>query len=269
MRDYAAETASRVEFIRKAVADARADGIVFANSGGKDCVLAGILCKKACANTVGLILPCGSKRNYGEDAEHARLVAGMYDIETREIDLGPVRSAFVNALLPPAPHGDGGRMLNLRDGGQFLLPGEEGQVLPPMAYANIAPRLRMLSLYTIGNSENRLVCGTGNRSERYMGYFTKHGDGAYDFNPIYDLTVTEIYDFLRFLRVPDCIIDKPPSAGLYEGQTDEGDMGVTYAAIDKYIIAGGAEPNDVEIINRYHSRSEHKRKPPLVYGSSD
>lgn len=137
--------------------------------------------------------------------------------------------------------------------------------LNQMATSNIAPRLRMLTLYTIGAAEGRLVAGTGNRSEAYMGYFTKWGDGAYDFNPIADLTVTEVYAFLSWLHAPENIIRKAPSAGLFEGQTDEQEMGVTYAAIDRYILTGEANEHDKTIIDRYHSRSEHKRRPAATY----
>lgn len=137
--------------------------------------------------------------------------------------------------------------------------------LNQMATSNIAPRLRMLTLYTIGAAEGRLVAGTGNRSEAYMGYFTKWGDGAYDFNPIADLTVTEVYAFLSWLHAPENIIRKAPSAGLFEGQTDEQEMGVTYAVIDRYILTGEANEHDKAIIDRYHSRSEHKRRPAATY----
>ena len=98
-----------------------------------------------------------------------------------------------------------------------------------------------------------------------MGYFTKHGDGACDFNPISDLTVGEVYEFLRFLDAPASVIEKAPSAGLYEGQTDEKDMGVTYKEIDEYILNGTGKPESIEIINRYHSRSEHKRRPTNMF----
>ena len=92
-----------------------------------------------------------------------------------------------------------------------------------------------------------------------MGYFTKWGDGACDFNPISDLTVTEVFAFLRYLNAPSSIVEKAPSAGLYEGQTDEEDMGITYQAIDQYLETGAATEQDLSIIERYHSRSEHKR----------
>ena len=99
-----------------------------------------------------------------------------------------------------------------------------------------------------------------------MGYFTKWGDGAYDFNPISDLTATEIFDFLRFLGAPNEVIDKAPSAGLFEGQTDEQEMGVTYAAIDTYLTQGTGKPEDIAIIERAHARTAHKRRMPARYG---
>ena len=128
------------------------------------------------------------------------------------------------------------------------------------ALSNMAPRIRMLTLYAIAASENRLVAGTGNRSEAYVGYFTKWGDGAHDFNPIADLTVTEIYEFLTFLNAPEFIIKKAPSAALFDGQTDESEMGVTYAELDAYIAGNAVDKDKAEIIDRLHKVSEHKRK---------
>ena len=98
-----------------------------------------------------------------------------------------------------------------------------------------------------------------------MGYFTKWGDGAYDLNPISDLTVTEIYEFLRYLNAPEQIITKAPSAGLFDGQTDEGEMGITYDKIDDYLLNGNATAQDKAIIDKYHNRSQHKRSNPAVY----
>jgi len=138
-------------------------------------------------------------------------------------------------------------------------------LLNAQALTNLAPRLRMTSLYAVAAAEGLLVAGTGNRSEIYMGYFTKWGDGACDFNPISDLTATEVFEFLDYLGAPRCIIDKAPSAGLYEGQTDEQDMGVSYAAIDRYITTGEATDKEREIIDRYHAVSAHKRRPYSRY----
>ena len=140
-----------------------------------------------------------------------------------------------------------------------------GVELSPAGLSNIAPRLRMTTLYAIGQTRNALVVGTGNRSERYMGYFTKFGDGGFDLNPIADLTATEVFEFLRYLEAPLNIITKAPSAGLFEGQTDEQEMGVSYAAIDRYLLTGEANEQDKAIIDRYHSRSAHKLVPAVIY----
>jgi len=242
MRDYQAETGNRAEFIRGALKESGARGIVFGNSGGKDAALTGILCKLACEDTLGLIMPCGSKRNLGEDYNDAMAVAEQYGIESRTIYLTVTAEAIKYAI------------------------GEAAE-LTGAAAVNIAPRLRMATLYAVAASENRLVAGTGNRSERYMGYFTKWGDGAFDFNPIADLTVTEVYEFLEHLGAPRGIIEKAPSAGLFDGQTDEGEMGVTYKSIDNFLFTGQCPETDMEIITRYHRTSAHKRSPPPTYGS--
>ena len=240
MRNYREEFEKRVAFIRDLVASSHVSGIVFGNSGGKDSALVGILCKAACDNTVGILMPCASKRNYGQDADDGRALAERFDIETRLVDLTAVREAELREL-------------------------EKVTAVNDMALTNIAPRLRMTTLYAVAAAENRLVAGTGNRSEIHMGYFTKWGDGASDFNPIADLTATEVFAFLKYLGAPASIIEKAPSAGLFEGQTDEADMGVTYKAIDDYLLTGQVSEADRAIIDRYHSRSEHKRRPITTY----
>ena len=137
-----------------------------------------------------------------------------------------------------------------------------------MADVNIAPRLRMTALYAVAASEGLLVAGTGNRSETYVGYYTKWGDGAHDFNPISDLTVQEVYAFLRYLDAPACIIDKAPSAGLYDGQTDEEDMGFRYADLDELLLTGHTNEKAAAIIERMHRSSAHKRSPIKTYENS-
>jgi len=240
MRDYKIETEKRVAFIRKQLEASGAKGIIFGNSGGKDAVLTGILCKLACDDTVGLIMPCCSSCNYGDDMTDALMISDLFRIEDRKADLTKTFEALQKSL---------GKATKLTES----------------AVINIAPRLRMASLYAVAASENRLVAGTGNRSERHMGYFTKWGDGAFDFNPIADLTVTEIFEYLIHLNVPKRIIEKAPSAGLYDGQTDEEEMGVSYKSIDKYLLDGSCAQEDMVIIGNYHRVSEHKRKPPAVY----
>jgi len=240
MRNYEYEVKNRVEFIRNVLADTGAEGIVYGNSGGKDCTLVGILCKKACDNTVGLIMPCGSKRNYEIDKTDAETIAKQFGISTRVVDLTNVKNELSKVI------------------------GDNAQ-LTTLALANIAPRLRMTTLYAVAASENRLVAGTGNLSEGYMGYFTKWGDGAFDFNPIADLTVTEVYEFLRYLGAPEFIITKAPSAGLFDGQTDESEMGISYRSIDEFLLTDTANKNDRKIIEKFHKASEHKRNAPIVF----
>ena len=243
MRNYANETEARLEYIRGYLRNSGARGIVYGNSGGKDSALVGILCKLACEDTVGVIMPCASKRNYGMDRDDGLEVAEKFGIETRTVDLTPVREAELAALSGAA------RMTD-------------------MAVANIAPRLRMLTLYAIAHAEGRIVAGTGNASEAYVGYFTKWGDGAYDINPIADLTVGEVYEYLEYLGCPRSIIEKAPSAGLFEGQTDEAEMGVSYADIDKVVLGGEVDPAVREKIERMHAATEHKRRMPSRYGEA-
>lgn len=235
MRDYKNEFEKRVEFIKQVLKESKCEGIVYGNSGGKDCALVSILCKAACENTVGIILPCISKRNYESDTIDALKVAKQFNIETKTLDLTAVKEAFLQEL---------------------------NKITSPnnAALNNIAPRLRMLSLYSYAASNNMLVAGTGNRSEVYVGYFTKWGDGGHDFNPIYDLTVTEVYEFLRYLNAPEEIINKKPSAGLFEGQTDEAEMGIQYADIDNYLLYNKGDKKTIEKIEKMHKATNHKRE---------
>lgn len=240
MRDYKKEFEGRVAFVKQLLKESGAKGIVFGNSGGKDSALVGIICKAACEDTVGIIMPCSSRRNYELDAKDGETVARQFNIETRTIDLTPVKEAMLAQLVSVTE-------------------------VSKMADVNIAPRLRMTTLYAIAASEGRLVAGTGNRSEAYVGYFTKWGDGAHDFNPIGDLTVTEIFEFLRYLDAPACIIDKAPSAGLFDGQTDEDEMGFKYAELDELLLTGSTNERAMAIIERMHRGSEHKRRPIRTY----
>lgn len=237
--DYSIEVNKRVAWIADVIAQSGAKGVVIGNSGGKDCALVAILCKKAIHNVLTVIMPCESKRNYLIDRDHALLIASAYNIDTVEVDITAAKIALKDAVKPIV--GDS----------------------VPMAYANMNPRLRMTTLYSIAQSKGYLVAGTGNASEIYTGYFTKWGDGAYDFNPIDDLVTSEIYGMLEYLGCPEEIIKKAPSAGLYEGQTDEQEMGVTYADIDAH-VKGIKTAND-ELITKAHMRTEHKRVNPRKY----
>jgi NAD+ synthase len=132
--------------------------------------------------------------------------------------------------------------------------------------ANVKPRLRMATLYFVANRLNYLVAGTGNRSEITIGYYTKYGDGGVDLLPIGRLVKREVWDLARELGVPSRVIDKAPSAGLWLGQTDESEMGFTYAELESFIRDGASavSPKIAGRIQHLVKVSEHKRAlPPM------
>ncbi|MBN2169376.1 MAG: NAD(+) synthase [Actinobacteria bacterium] len=230
-----------VQWIKARLADAGAQGLVFGLSGGIDSAVCGALCKKAEGDKVlGVIMPCHSIPG---DMEDALIVAGAFGIEVITVDITGVFDEFVG-VLPGA--------------------GDD-------AKANLKPRLRMSTLYYLARDRGYLVVGTGNKSELNAGYFTKHGDGAADILPLGGLYKTEVIALAHDLGVPGTIIEKPPSAGLREGQTDESDLGVTYRELD-YILKSrelGLKPEaDDVVIKRVEDlrrSSEHKRMPAPVF----
>lgn len=230
-RDYAEEFRNRVWFIKDMLSRSTAKGIVYGNSGGKDSALVGILCKAACDDTVGVIMP-SADQSFEQNTKDAYALAEAYGIETRYVDITEVKASELRALK------------NVVE-------------LSEVAEAHVAPRLRMTTLYAIAGSEKRIVAGTGNRSERFLGFFTKWGDGAYDFNPISDLTATEIYEFLAFLKAPDFIVNKAPSTVKYDNETVEG--GIKYSELDTYLLHGEVSEEALEKIGRMHAKSQHKR----------
>ncbi len=226
-------------WIRHQVKMAGVTGIVVGLSGGLDSSVAGVLCRRALegADAVrGLILPCHSDPL---DEAHARRLAQRFDIPTENIDLGPVFDLLVS-ILPP-----GGRL----------------------SVANLKPRLRMIALYYYANELDFLVVGSGNRSELLTGYFTKHGDGGVDLLPLGGLLKTEVRALGEALGIPAEILEKPPAAGLWDGQTDEGEMGISYQELDRALAAlrgsqtDGVSDEVVERVRRMVSRSRHKRAP--------
>jgi NAD+ synthase len=164
------------------------------------------------------------------------------DVPVRVMDLAPAYDALLSALGSPA-----------RDEERLRL-----------ARANLKPRLRMAALYYHANALNYLVVGTGNRSELELGYFTKYGDGGVDLLPLGGLVKGQVRELARFLGVPEPIVTRPPTAGLWEGQTDEGELGLTYEQIDRY-LTGGPVPEEVRRrIEALGRASAHKRALPPV-----
>jgi NAD+ synthase len=139
-----------------------------------------------------------------------------------------------------------------------------------LARANIKPRLRMTTLYALAQTHGYLVAGTGNKSEIAVGYFTKYGDGGVDIEPLGELYKTQVRLLAAKLGIPQTIIDRPPTAGLWEGQTDEGEMGITYEALDTTLAAieagdtGHLDPAQVARVQQMLASSAHKRSMPPV-----
>lgn len=248
--DVKTSVEQRVEWIKNLLQTTGANGIIYGNSGGKDCTLVGALCKRATDNVLGVIMPCNSSQNYGSDRDDALAAGKCFGIEQIEIDLSDTKSSILAAF------------------GDLLEKDNAGAASLKMAGVNINPRLRMITLYALGQARGYLVAGTGNLDETTLGYFTKWGDGACDFNPISDLTVSEVYAHLRYLGAPENIVSKAPSAGLYPGQTDEDELGIRYADVDAY-LRGEEVPSEVkDKIERAKRASAHKRRMPQTFGKT-
>ncbi|GLI50064.1 NH(3)-dependent NAD(+) synthetase [Tepidanaerobacter syntrophicus] len=228
-----------VEWLKNYVKNAGASGAVFGMSGGVDSSVVSVLCKKAFGdNVLGLIMPCHSDKN---DELDAKLVAEKFDIKYKVVTLDSVYDEFLKVV---------------------------DETEDKLVKANIKPRLRMTTLYYYAGLNNYLVVGAENKSELVVGYFTKHGDSGADLMPIANLVKSQVRMLASYLGIPQKIIDKAPSAGLWSGQTDESEMGITYEELDNYILTGKADPKIKERIELLNKRSEHKRslakKPEFI-----
>jgi NAD+ synthase len=198
---------------------------------------------------LGLLLPCYS---HPQDEEDARLVASTFSIPVARVDLGPAFDALTESLA----HAIKGLPTHV----------ESIDIKQQLPEANVKPRLRMASIYFVANSLNYLVAGTGNRSEISLGYYTKYGDGGVDVLPIGGLVKSEVRALARELGVPERVITKPPTAGLWVGQTDEAEMGFSYAVLEEYLQHGASavSADIAERIERLVRTSAHKRALPPI-----
>lgn len=228
------------QWIKEQVLKAKKTGTVVGLSGGIDSAVVAVLCKRAFPDTtLAAILPCRSNKM---DVIHAYKVAQKFDIRTELVELEPV----YDSLLKILPQGD------------------DYHKNDKLAQANIKPRLRMISLYYLAAQLDYLVAGTGNRSEIAIGYYTKYGDGGVDILPLGNLVKRQVKELAEYLEIPRAIIDKPPSAGLWEGQTDEGEMGLTYNELDRYLTTGEADDTVKRRIKAMSAGSAHKRVMPQI-----
>ena len=254
-------TDSIVEWLRQRLAHSGARGFVFGLSGGIDSALVSRLCQLASpGNVVGVIMPCHSDPR---DEADARAVADHFQIPTIRIDLAPPYDQFTRTL------GDAVRTLPRDQFPDAHHASEDLKAKLPMA--NVKPRLRMTTLYFVANTLNYMVVGTGNRSELSIGYFTKYGDGGVDLLPIGNLLKSEVRAASRELGVPEPVIEKAPSAGLWLGQTDEAEMGFSYAELENYLTKGPqtVAPALAMRIERLTRGSEHKRALAPAPGAAE
>lgn len=229
------------DFIRSVVERSGSDGVVIGVSGGVDSALASALCARALGSgsVEAYILPAGISAP--EDLQDAEQHCADYRIPCRVISIEPVLDAYrrMESFLPER------RLLG-----------------------NLMARTRMAVLYYHANRTGRLVCGTSNRSEYLLGYCTKFGDSAADLQPILHLYKTEVYALARKLGIAENILNKPPSAGLWPGQRDEEEIGLTYREIDGALASleqRSWRPSG-ELEGRVLSMvlaSRHKRIPPF------
>jgi NAD+ synthase len=230
-----------------------AKGYIVGISGGLDSAIVASLCVRAVGkeNVFGVMLPCNSRLSSLIDAQQ---LAKNLGIDNNVVNLQNTFGTLYNQI-------------------SYI-----GNILSSLAKGNIKARLRMATLYALGETKGYLVVGTGNLSEISIGYFSKHGDGGTDLLPIANYYKTELYEMVKFMpEIPVNIINKKPSADLWEGQTDEEEMGITYKDLDyllssinnEWLLYDNKPTKDISDkitkIKNMIKKSEHKRKMAPQY----
>lgn len=247
------------EFVTDQVEAAGADGAVLGLSGGIDSTLTAYLAVEALGTggVHGLVLP--STVSDDRSVDDAERIATELDIEYDVVSVEPIVDAVIEVTAS----------------------GDDEPVLPAItedeeAVGNATARIRAVLNYLVANHENRLVLGTGNRSEAAVGYFTKYGDGAVDCHPIGNLYKQQVRQLARHVGVPESIVSKTPTAELWGEQTDESELGVDYDTLDAVLalhvdgpLSADATARELEIdretvdrVRGLFTASEHKRVPP-------
>jgi len=235
--DVASQTQKCIDWIGNCFDNesGNAKGVVIGISGGKDSLITAKLCSEALGKdrVFGVLLPNKIQSDINDSIEASKILGIKY----KEVDISDSYNGLISKIAE----------------------------ISNEALINIAPRIRMTMLYAIAQSMDYRVCGTGNLSERYVGYCTKWGDMAYDFNPIANFTSDEVIAIGDYLGLPHKLTHKTPADGL-SGMSDEEKLGFTYEVLNKYIRTGVCE--DIEIkekIDRMHQQALHKLMPIPTY----
>lgn len=242
-----------VNFIRSKTEESGSNGAVVGLSGGIDSAVTAYLTVEAMGseNVLGIHLP-ESNITPPQDLVDSEFIANKLGITFKNIDISGLLNCFLSQIPDRADE-------------------------YPSVVGNLKARIRMSILYYYANFLNRMVIGTGNKSEIMLGYFTKYGDGGVDIEPIGDLYKTEVLELAKLLSVPEDVINKPPSAGLWVGQTDEDELGLPYETIDKILdlLSRGEEPErlqqifdlspeQIDLLLERMKSNIHKRKVPPI-----
>lgn len=231
MKDYEKIVQDMVSWLRDKRDKTGLKGAVFGLSGGVDSAVVAGLAKLAFGDDhLAIVMPIHSLQ---EDEVDAKLVADKLGIKTARVDLTSTYDDFVKSAKA--------------DG------------FSKMSLSNIKPRLRMTSLYLYGQNLSYMVVGSSNKSEYLVGYFTKWADSACDIYLLRDFYKREVYEIAKVLGVPDEVINKKPSAGLWKGQSDEDELGVSYDDIEKYFEGEAIAKEKEERIKKLYNSTEHKR----------
>ncbi|MDD1721416.1 MAG: NAD+ synthase [Euryarchaeota archaeon] len=243
-------------FIETSVRLAGASGVVIALSGGVDSSVVASLAHDV-VDTRALILP-EKHITPKADVDDGKMIAQTYEMPFTVLVIDPLVECF-------------------KVFGKDVATWQTSEKVS-IAEANLKARVRMVLAYLVANSEHRLVLGTGNKTELLTGYFTKCGDGGVDVLPIGGLYKTQVFQLARYLNIPESIVSKAPSAGLWVGQTDEDELGLSYELLDNLLFhlidkkksvketadLVGVEVRQVEDICNKVRTSKHKRHTPKV-----
>ncbi|MBR4377439.1 MAG: NAD(+) synthase [Bacilli bacterium] len=221
------------EFLKKYLEDSHCKSYVLGLSGGVDSSLVAAIARKAVGKDKLFCYALDIDSN-PEDVEDAKKVAKELDLNLEIINLSKTYHSYLEEL----------------NGENFIR----------LTRSNLKVRMRMVALFAFAQEHSGLVLGTDNMDERYVGYFTKYGDGAADVLPIVYLTKNEVREAAKLYGLSSLLANRTPSAGLFEGQTDENEMGVKYEDLDNYLLGGKIEKSVEDRIEYLHKISEHKRR---------